>query len=290
MKILVTGGSGFLGSHVADALSKKGHQVTIFDKKKSVWKRSDQKISIGNIVDSNALERVIKKVDAIYHFAGLANLDIALKEPLKSVNYNILGTVKTLELAKKYNIKRFIHASTIYVNSKEGGFYRCSKKAAEDYVEEYFKTFNMNYTILRFGSLYGPRSDSRNGVKKIVKNAIFKGKVAYDGTKNSIREYIHVHDAARACVDILNKKYNNKHIIITGKKKIKIKSFLNNLSKKLNIKNRIKYQNKKPIGHYTVTPFTFKPKKGEKFFLKSNIDFYKGLTQLINELKKENRR
>ena len=290
MKILVTGGSGFLGSHVADALSKKGHQVIIFDKKKSPWKRLDQKLCIGNIVDSNALERVIKKVDAIYHFAGLANLDMAIKEPLKSVNYNILGTVKTLELARKYNIKRFIHASTIYVNSKEGGFYRCSKKAAEEYVEEYSKTFKMNYTILRFGSLYGPRADSRYGMTKIVKNAIFTGKVVYDGTKNSVREYIHVYDAARACVDVLNKKYNNKHIIITGKRKIKLKSFLNNLCGKLNIKNKIEYQNKKQVGHYTVTPFTFKPKKGEKFFLKSNIDFYKGLTQLINELKKENRR
>ena len=87
MKILVTGGSGFLGSHVADALSKKGHQVIIFDKKKSPWKRLDQKLCIGNIVDSNALERVIKKVDAIYHFAGLANLDMAIKEPLKRVKF-----------------------------------------------------------------------------------------------------------------------------------------------------------------------------------------------------------
>ena len=168
MKITVTGGSGFLGSHVADALSKKGHKVTIFDKKKSKWIRSDQKIVIGDILDAKALENVIKDADVVFHFAALGDLNQALREPVNSVITNILGTVRTLELSRKHKIKRFIHASTIYVNSAEGSFYRSSKKAAEDYVDEYKKNYGLNYTILRFGSLYGQRSDDTNGVKKIV--------------------------------------------------------------------------------------------------------------------------
>ena len=172
MKITVTGGSGFLGSHVADALSKKGHKVTIFDKKKSKWIRSDQKIVIGDILDAKALENVIKDADVVFHFAALGDLNQALREPVNSVITNILGTVRTLELSRKHKIKRFIHASTIYVNSAEGSFYRSSKKAAEDYVDEYKKNYGLNYTILRFGSLYGQRSDDTNGVKKIVKSAI----------------------------------------------------------------------------------------------------------------------
>ena len=87
-------------------------------------------------------------------------LDEALNEPVKSVNVNILATVQALELCRKYKVKRFVYASTIYVNSIDGGFYRSSKKAAEDYVEEYNKLYGLNYTILRFGSLYGPRSDN----------------------------------------------------------------------------------------------------------------------------------
>ena len=137
MKVTVLGGSGFLGSHVADELSKRGHKVIIFDKKKSKWIRSDQKMFIGNILNPNDLENVIKNTDVVFHFAALADLDQALKNPINTVKVNILGTVQVLELCRKHNVKRFIHASTIYVNSTDGGFYRSSKKAAEDYVEEY---------------------------------------------------------------------------------------------------------------------------------------------------------
>ena len=207
MKIVVLGGSGFVGSHVADELSKKGHKVKIFDKKKSKWLRQDQKMYIGNILNTKDLERTIKDADVVFNCAALADIDRALKEPVNTVKVNILGTVKALELCCKYNIKRFIQASTIYVNSSEGGFYRSSKKAAEDYVREYKKNYNLSYTILRFGSLYGRRADDTNGVRKIIKRAIAKGKLSYIGSKKSVREYINVSDAAKACCEILKNKY-----------------------------------------------------------------------------------
>ena len=287
MKAVVTGGSGFLGSHVADVLSEKGYKVKIFDKKKSKWIRSDQEMCIGDILNLKDLDSVIKGADFVFHFAALSDLNQASKEPTKTVKVNILGTVLALELCRKHNVKRFVHASTIYVNSADGGFYRSSKKAAEDYVEEYKKIYGINYTILRFGSLYGPRSDDTNGVKMIVKNAILTGKVNYYGSKKSIRAYIHVLDAAKACVDILKNKYKNKNIILTGKKKIKISIFLKKLTTMLKISKKIEFQNKEYTGHYTVTPFNYKPRKGIKFMFKSTVNFYDGLLQLINEMKKE---
>ena len=287
MKIVVLGGSGFLGSHVADELSKKRHQVTIFDKKKSKWIRSDQKMFIGNILNPNDLENVIKNTDVVFHFAALADLNQALKNPINTVKVNILGTVQVLELCRKHNVKRFIHASTIYVNSTDGGFYRSSKKAAEDYVEEYKKIHDLNYTIVRFGSLYGQRSDDTNGVRIIVKNAIVNGQISYTGSRKTVRSYIHILDAAKACVDTLKKKYENKHVIITGKKQIKMTMFLKNLSKMLKISKKIKFQNRKVIGHYDITPFTYQFKKGQIFKHKSNIDIHDGILQLINEIKNE---
>ena len=287
MKIVVLGGGGFLGSHVADALSRKGHKVTIFDKKKSKWLKPGQKMCIGDILNPKNLENAIKGADIVFHFAGLANLDQALKEPINTVKANILGTVLVLEFCRKHNIKRFVHASTIYVNSVDGGFYRSSKRAAEDYIEEYNKIHNLNYTILRFGSLYGQRSDDTNGVRIIVKNAIVNGEMSYIGSKKTVRNYIHILDAARACVDTLKKKYENKHVIITGKKGIKITIFLKNLSKILNISKKIKFQNKKIVGHYDITPFTYKFKRGQIFKHKSNLDIYDGILQLINEIRNE---
>ena len=286
MKVTVLGGSGFLGSHVADELSKRGHKVIIFDKKKSKWIRSDQKMFIGNILNPNDLENVIKNTDVVFHFAALADLDQALKNPINTVKVNILGTVQVLELCRKHNIKRFIHASTIYVNSSEGGFYRSSKKAAEDYVREYKKNYSLSYTIIRFGSLYGRRADDTNGVRKIIKRAIAKGKLTYVGNRKSVREYINISDAAKACCEILKNKYKNKHIILTGTRKIKVFDFLNRLSKILNISQKIEFRNLKFTGRYIAIPYTYKPEKGVKFAFKSASNFYEKLPQLVNEIKR----
>ena len=287
MKIIVTGGSGFLGSHVADELSKRGHEVTIFDKKKSKWIKPEQKMYIGDILNAKDLENVINGADVVFHFAALADIDKALKNPIETANINIFGTVLALELSHKHKIKRFVHASTIYVNSKEGGFYRCSKKAAEDYVEEYQNTCDLNYTVLRFGSLYGERSDNSNGVTSIINKAINTGEVSYSGSKNSVREYIHIKDAAKASVDILKEKFKNKYVILTGKKRIKVYDLLKKLAKILKISKNIKFIDKKLLGHYTISPFTYKPKIGKKFIFNSNIDFEKGLLGLVKILKKK---
>ena len=286
MKVIVTGGSGFLGSHVADELTKSNHEVTIFDRKKSNWRTKNQKMFVGNLLNKKHLENVIKKADVVFHFAALADLDKALNKPVDSININILGTVNVLELCKKHNIKRFVHASSIYVNSSEGGFYRSSKKAAEDYVREYKKNYNLSYTILRFGSLYGRRADDTNGVRKIIKRAIAKGKITYVGNRKSVREYINISDAAKACCEILKNKYKNKHIILTGTKKIKVFDFLNRLSKILNISQKIEFRNFKFTGHYITNPCTYKPEKGVKFAFKSASNFYEKLPQLVNEIKR----
>jgi UDP-glucose 4-epimerase len=244
-------------------------------------------MQVGDILNYKELEKAIKGADIVFHFAALADLRQSLKKPLDTVKLNILGTVLALELCRKHKIKRFIYASTIYVNSIEGGFYRSSKRAAEDYIEEYRKFYGINYTIHRFGSLYGPRSDNSNGVRIILKNAIYKKELTYSGTKKTVRNYIHVLDAAKACAETLNKKYKNKYLTITGNKKLKLSIFLKNLSKILNITKKIKFKNKKAIGHYETTPFTYKFKKGENFKIKSNIDIYSGILQLIEEIKNE---
>ena len=287
MKITITGGSGFLGSHVADELSKIGHEVKIFDKKKSKWLKSDQKMYVGDILNQRSLERAVKGADIVFHFAALSDLEEAFNEPIKSVNINVLGTVQALELCKKHKVKRFVYASTIYVNSTDGGFYRSSKKAAEDYVEEYRKKYQLNYTVLRFGSLYGLRSNNKNGVTKIIKNAIKSRKVSYAGSNRSVREYISVSDAAKACCKIIKNKYKNKHINITGKKKIKVSIFLKRLAKILKISKKIEFKNKKTTGHYTVSPFTYKPKSGKKFVFDKSANFFDEITLLVNSIRKD---
>ena len=143
MKCLVTGGSGFLGSHVADELTKKGHTVIIFDLKKSKWLKLNQKMIVGNMLNYRQLNNALKKVDYVLHFAGLSDLNKALNKPIETIKFNILATANLLKLSLKNNIKRIIFASSIYAISSQGGFYRCSKRAAEDYIEEYQKDLEL---------------------------------------------------------------------------------------------------------------------------------------------------
>jgi UDP-glucose 4-epimerase len=287
MKIIVLGGSGFIGSHVVDALSRKGHKVTIFDKKKSKWLRRDQKMIVGDIFNYKALENAIRDNKIVYNFAALSDINQARHEPLSCAKVNILGTVQALNLCHKYKVRRFIQASSIYATSSQGGFYSCSKRAAEDYLVEFGKSYKLNYTILRFGSVYGPRSDKSNGIRKILDKAISQKKIIYSGNKKSVRKYINVLDTARGCVEILKDHYKNKCVILTGKNPIKINELLKFLAKTLNINSKIIFKDEKAsTGHYIKTPNLYKVKKGRGLLLRSRINFHEGLLSLIQNIKK----
>jgi len=287
MKIVVLGGSGFIGSHVADALSRKGHKITIFDKKKSRWLRDDQKMIVGDIFNYNALENAIRSNKIVYNFAALSDMNQAMHEPLSCAKVNILGTVQALNLCLKYKVRRFIHASSIYATSSQGGFYSCSKRAAEDYLVEFNKSYKLNYTILRFGSVYGPRSDKNNGIRIILDKAISQRKIIYMGNKKAVRKYINVFDAAKACVEILKSRYENKCVVLTGQKSIKISELLKFLAKILNINSKIIFKDEKGnTGHYIKTPNLYEAKKGRGLLLRSRINFHDGLLSLIQDIKK----
>jgi UDP-glucose 4-epimerase len=284
MKILVTGGSGFLGSHVADELSKRGHEVIIFDKKKSKWVKKNQKFIIGNILDVKKINKAIKGVKIIFHIAALADLEDALHKPVETVKNNILGTVNILEIARTNNIKRVIYASSIYSTSIQGGFYRCSKRAAEDYIDEYYKRYGISFTILRYGSLYGERATETNGIFRILNKAIRTKKVEYAGNRSSIRKYINIFDAAKASADVISNKYKNKYINIVGTKSYKVLDLLKIVSKLVGSKKKIFFLKKKALGHYIKLPKKLKIKKGTNFRLKNSVKLQTGLKDLINSL------
>ena len=103
---------------------------------------------IGDMLDAKKLKKAISKSEVVYHFAALADINEAIQKPIDTASINFLGTVLALQFSSKYKIKRFIFGSSIYVYSRQGGFYRSSKQAAELYVEEYSRRHNLNYTIL----------------------------------------------------------------------------------------------------------------------------------------------
>ena len=288
MNILVIGGSGFLGSHTCDHLIKEGHKVINFDLKESKWKNDKINFVRGDICNQKDLTSIKTKIDIVYSFGGLADLNHALHNPLETYDLNIKGTINILNFCLKKKFKRFIFASTIYVNSNEGGFYKCSKQASEGYIKEFSKIYKLDYTILRFGSLYGSRSDNSNGVFNIIKEAVEKNKIFYNGDPEAIREYVHVIDAASACVSILGKNYKDEIVTITGNTPIKVIDFLNIVAEILSIKkNSIKFIKKKYPGHYIRTPYYYEKKIAKKLSPSSHIDFGQGIIELIDYLNKK---
>jgi len=284
MRVCVIGGSGFLGSHVADQLSAGGHEVVIYDRKPSPWLQSCQAMKAGDLLAFDSLQEAVKGCDVVYNFAALADLNDALYKPLETVKINVLGNVNVLEACRLQEVKRFVYASTLYVYSREGGFYRCSKQASEHYVEEYQQVFGLDYTILRYGSLYGPRADESNGLYRIVKKAMETGILRYEGSPDSLREYIHVEDAAGASVAALNDDFRNQSVVLTGQEPMRVLDLLGMLAEILGLKNAIEFIPSEQPGHYVRTPYAYQPKLGRKYAPPMHVDLGQGLLQLIDEI------
>ena len=169
---IVYGGSGFLGSYVADALSDAGYKVRIFDVVSSPHLRPDQEMIQGDILDLQAVKKAAEGCSYVYNFAGIADIAKAAERPVDVTTVNVLGNVHTLEAAVACKAKRFVFASTVYVFSDQGSFYRVSKQAGERYVEAYSEKHDLDYTILRYGSLYGRRASEWNVIYRLVLQAL----------------------------------------------------------------------------------------------------------------------
>jgi UDP-glucose 4-epimerase len=283
-KAIVFGGSGFLGSHVADCLTATGYKVTIFDLHESPYLLSEQRMIIGNILDQKAVFDSVENQDVVYNFAGIADLDDATTRPIDTVQHNIMGNINIMEAAIKAKAEKFVYASSIYVYSQKGGFYRCSKQASEVYIEEYQRRFGLDYTILRYGTLYGPRADSRNSIYRYLKEAFDTGRLKCDGTGEEMREYINVRDAARLSVEILNNEYRNKHVIITGHHPMKFKDMLFMIREIMGKDISIEFSKEENQDHYNITPYSFSPKIGHKLVSHYYLDMGQGLLECLHEI------
>ena len=287
--VCVFGGGGFLGSHLADQLSEKGFAVRIFDQSASKWLRGDQSMTVGTVTDYQQVEDALDGVDIVYNFAGVSDLNRGFSDAIATIRQNIEGNANILEASVKKGISRYVYASSVYVYSRQGGFYRCSKQASELYIEEYCKQFDLRYTILRYGSVYGPRSDESNGLYRLVKSALAEGVVRYRGDADALREYIHVEDAARASVHALQDEFENQSVVLTGQEHMRVSDMLEMLAEMLELKTQIEFLESEYEGHYVKTPYAYAPRLDLKYTPPLHVDFGQGMLRLIETIADENR-
>ncbi len=239
MKILVTGGAGFVGSHVVDAMIQAGHEIVIVDdlstgKRENLNTRASFRLV--DIRSRASLEEVFaqNQFDVVCHQAARMSVQESLREPLLYAEVNILGSLNLLELSRRYQVKKFIYASTggaVYGEPEhlpvdEGhpinplDPYGASKHHVEHYLYLYRVNFGVDYTILRYANVYGPRQDyaGEGGVVAIFSHLMLSGgQPTINGSGEQERDFVFVADVARANVLALEKGKNAIINIGTGK-------------------------------------------------------------------------
>jgi UDP-glucose 4-epimerase len=218
MKVLVTGGAGFAGSHIADALIAAGHEVVIVDNLVTGSRENVPQAAAFYQLDINdpKLVDVIadERIEAICHQAAQVKVPESIKHPEHDANVNIIGTIKLLEAARHLKLKRFLFAGSAAIYGQPDylpvdeehplrpmSFYGLSKKVDEEYIRMYGELFGVNYMILRYANIYGPRQGryGEGGVVSIfLENMLKDQPVTIDGDGGATRDYIYIGDVAQA--------------------------------------------------------------------------------------------
>ena len=280
---LVTGASGFIGSHVADYLTDKGHKVFLFDKKKSKHKKENQKMILGDTNSLNDLYKFTRKIHTIFHFAASADLSEANAKPFNTVENNVMGTVKILQACLKNKIKKIIFASSIYARSEQGGIYSTSKLSSEMIIERICRKFGIKFVILRFGTVYGERANKFNTVQNFIDDAKKTLKIFRETKGDEIRSYIHVKDVAKIAYISTKKKYENGCYNIFGGKRIVVKKLLNLIKQEIPKLKIIYSKSDNRKYNYKINTFTYKIRKGKNIKLGKYISIKSGIKKLLNK-------
>lgn len=238
MKALITGGSGFIGSHVVDKLLDKGIDVGVYDIFQP-YTRKGVEYFHSSFLDMEKLRVAMKGVDFVFHLGAIANVKDVLNEPCYSENINVRGTINVLEAARKGNIKRVIYGSTVWVYSDTMGdsglldegtplvapshLYTATKLAGEYYCKAYYELYGLNYTILRYGIPYGPRAREGAVIPIFVDKALNKEPITIAGDGSQFRKFVYVEDLAEGNALALKDIAKNKIYNLEGKERTSIR-------------------------------------------------------------------
>lgn len=237
MKILVTGGAGFIGSHVVDAYLSAGHQVVVVDdlstgKKENLNPKA--KFYPMDLLDDK-LQQLMQDehIEVVNHHAAQIKVKASLEDPYFDVKTNVLGSVLLLDLCRRAGVKKFIYASSGGAQygemtdkpfpetqkSRPFSVYGASKYTVEIYTDVFAQNFGLEFVILRYANVYGPRQDAlgEGGVVAIFTHCMLHGgDFVIFGDGYNIRDYVHVKDVARANLLALDHPHNDVFNIGTG--------------------------------------------------------------------------
>ena len=240
-------------------------------------------------MDKKSIEKLVKGNDIVYNFAGYANLDDAITDPILTIELNVLGNMNILEACKTYKIKRFVYASSAYAMSDKGSFYGISKLTSEKLIEEYSKKFGLEFTIVRYGSVYGDRDYHNNYIYNLLKKSFITNEINHSGDGEEIREYIHAADIAKLSKNLIESdEFINEYIILTGAERIHRKELFAMVNEILGGKLTVNLNCGSYHNHYKTTPYSFFPTRSKKLVANPYIDLGQGLLDCLEDIERNN--
>ncbi|MCL2799792.1 MAG: NAD-dependent epimerase/dehydratase family protein [Endomicrobia bacterium] len=267
MKVLVTGGAGFIGSNISDALIANGHKAVVIDnlssgKKENINKKA--KFYNVDIIDETKIKAVFKKEkpNIVIHCAAQIDVRKSVSDPKYDANINILGSINILDACVENKVKKILFASsggTIYGECKnkapdENSFpnplspYGIAKHSVENYIKFYGEIYGLKYTIFRYGNIYGPRQDPKGeaGVIAIFTSRMLNNEsVTVFGNGKQMRDYVYVSDVVSANVAAL-KKADNQIINIGTNKAVPLNDIVKIMSRLSETDKKAVYKPKRP--------------------------------------------
>jgi UDP-glucose 4-epimerase len=289
MRVLVTGGAGFLGSHIADAASARGHDVRVLDVRPSPWVAAGQEAVVADVRDADAVAVAMQDVDLVFHLAAIADLGEAKSDPERALDVSVAGTRTVIAAARAAGASRLLLASSVYVYSGASVPYRDAKRAAESLVRDAHGD-DLSTTVLRFGSIYGPRSDPGNAVRRLLTQALTTGAIDFWGDGSEVREYLHATDAAGLALEAADERHAGTAVHLTGRERITTRELLDMVVEMMGGRIAVTFGDRPFEGRYRLTPFTLTDEPvdlGRTLVGDSYIDLGLGLLHTMQDLRTE---
>ena len=309
--IFITGGAGFIGTHLTQCLADK-NKIVIYDNfhrdalsKSSIFSHKNVEIIKGDILNLDLLKKSLPKADYIIHLAAIAGIDSVIKDPVKTIEINAIGTYYMLEAAKELkSLKRFLYFSTSEIfgakayRVKEDDdavlgkvgeprwVYATGKYFGEHMIAAYSKKYKLPYTILRPFNIYGPQQVGEGAIQVFIKKALKNENIKISGDGGQIRTWTYVDDLLEGVFLSLSKDKAKNQIfnIANAESQITILNLARKIINLTHSKSKISHFEQKGVDVYLRVPRVDKAAKLLGF--KAKVDLEQGLERTIKWFKK----